>query len=394
MRGKSIGQAWLLVVGWLVAVGAAHPQNYAPPDPEFPAPVGNTNPSAGGPFTYGGYVMYRQSNPIGGQTLAVRGFQTSDDTVLGLTTSGTFVGSRSEALNVSQVGGPNSYSPGFLIGLGYQFNDGSSVTVDYLHLLSNSTRAAATPVPAGLRVGSNFSESYLTAFVYNFPNQYAGNAFNINLGGPYATYGIWNAASIMEIKYEQRAQQFQILYREPIFEDENYRVSGIVGGRFFWIWDRFWWRTVNQDLNGFAAPTDVAIYTNIVSNRMYGLYAACRTECYLGDGFALQLDLGGSLFLNSVKERAKYELGAKHVPPANKRSRRVFTFAPEVEAKTSIVWFPTDGIQIFAGYDFLAFFNTIASPEPVSFDYGAVDPKFKKVIRLFDGIRAGVLLSF
>jgi hypothetical protein len=398
MRGKSIWRTWLLCLWAVLMPGVAFSQDgspgYALPDHPLPLPVGSTRPEAGGFFTWGDYVMFRQTNPISGQTVAVRGFIVVDDSVGGPGTAGTYVGSRSEALNVAQVGGPNSHTPGYVIGLGYQFCDGSSLSVDYLNLNTNETRAAATLVPAGLLVGSNFSESFVTAFVFNFPNTYAGPPNNLNVGNPGATYGIWNAASVMELQFEQRASQFQITYRKPIVDQENYRLSGLVGPRFFWIWERFKWRTVGEDVFGNATAEDVAIYTNIVSNRMYGLHLGCRNEWYLGDGFACQLDLGGSLFFDSVKERAKYELGSRFLGPQNKRSRRVYSFVPEVEARLSLVWFPTEAIQVYAGYNLLAFFNTVASPEPIDFNFGAVNPHFEKVFRLFDGINAGIIINF
>jgi len=57
---------------------------------------------------------------------------------------------------------------------------------------------------------------------------------------------------------------------------------------------------VDRDIDGFASGSDVAIYTNIISNRMYGVFAGCRNEWYIGHGFACQLDLNDSAWAKLV----------------------------------------------------------------------------------------------
>lgn len=144
---------------------------YAPHDEsQLVTPLGSTRPEEGGFFIAGTYVMYRQTNPLKDQLIAVRGFVATDSSVLGIPGSqGTFIGSRTEALDTHQVSGPTSWEPGFRIEAGYKFVDGSTITLGALWLNQVKNTAVATLVPSGLNVGPNFAESFLTAYVYNFP---------------------------------------------------------------------------------------------------------------------------------------------------------------------------------------------------------------------------------
>jgi hypothetical protein len=113
----------------------------------------------------------------------------------------------------------------------------------------------------------------------------------------------------------------------------------------------------------------------------------------LGHGFALSADLGAALFMDIVKERARYETGDKQ-GPANKRARTEYAIVPELTGGVNLWWYPTDGIQVRFGYDFMAFFNTVAGRNPVSFNYGGLDPAWDRVFRVFDGFNAGIAFIF
>ena len=253
--------------------------------------------------------------------------------------------------------------------------------------------------PPGLLVGSRLENSFLSSPVFNYPNDFAGPFDKLGTGtgppgpGPESAFGIWNGASIMTIEFEQRAQQIEATYRIPVFETETYRLSGLVGPRFFWIWERFRWVTTDLDSTGNSLPNFVGVYNNIVSNVMYGVHAGASNEWYIGHGFAVQLDLQVALFADSVKERADYELG-NHFGTMNKRQRREFVVVPEFSSMLGLQWYPHEGIQLMVGYDLLLFLNTIASPQPVDFDYGSLTPRYERVNRLFDGIQAGISFSF
>src|SRR5207248_1778798 len=144
-----------------------------------------------------------------------------------------------------------------------------------------------------------------------------------------ATFGIWNAADIMTEELDQRFQMIELTYRKPIFETECWRSYGLIGPQFVWIWERYKWVTTDLDASGNASDLDVGKYTNIVSNRMYGIKIGCGSECYVGNGFSLSCDLTAAGLLNIVKERVKYERGDRHLGPERKRSITDYTLVPE-----------------------------------------------------------------
>jgi hypothetical protein len=377
------------------ALGADVPQ-YAPAHPQIPWPLGSTRPEDGGPFVFAQYAMYRQTNPLRSQPIAFRGFLTYDDS-LGVP-NGTIIGSQRPALNTNNLNGQVAYQPGYEIGAGWKLKDGSAITLSWLHLTSTQYRAAATLVPPLGSVRPDFADSFLTALVFNFPPEFAGPDNAVAGGSAQVAFGIWNAASIMTIKFEQRFNQFDVTYRYPLIDEEDYRVQALVGPRYVWIWERFLWRTTKYgDAGGVLTATgqDVGIYTNITSNRMYGVHAGCQTEWYLGHGFASMLEVQGAMYLNSTKQRAKYETGARFAGlPESKRSKREFSIVPEVSAMLTLQWYPTEFVQIHLGYELMYFFNTFSSTRPIDFNYSNVAPTWDHVNRCFDGFRAGIAFWF
>src|SRR5262249_11306939 len=122
-------------------------------------------------------------------------------------------------------------------------------------------------------------------------------------------------------------------------------------------------------------PQDTAIYTNIVSNRMYGPFIGVGNEYYLGHGFSISLDLKAAIMLDIVKERAKYERG--DFATEAKRSRTEYTVVPEVQAQLNLWWYPIEGVAVRVGYNAFGFFNTIAAEKPIAFNFGGLDPPWE-----------------
>ncbi|HKB35105.1 MAG TPA: hypothetical protein VKD72_01540 [Gemmataceae bacterium] len=365
--------------------------NYAPPDPQLASPLYSTRPESGW-FFHGEYLLFRQTVPLRNQLVASRGFLDVDGGVTG--TVGTFVGSGAAALQTNQVRGPGSYQPGFEAGFGYRFEDGTTVDVSWWHLTKAGYGAVATLLPPLLQLDQPLANTFLFSPVFNFPSDFAGPTNDVAAGTGHA-FGIWNAADLMTIEFVQRNEIFDLTVRKPIFETECWRTYGLVGPRFVWFWERFKWLTVDLNINGDAAPPEnTAIYTNIVSNRMYGAFCGIGNECYLGHGFSTSLDLEGALFLNIVKERAKYERGDRHVGPERQRKRIDYTTVPEAKASLNLWWYPYEGIQVKLGYDAMAFFNTVAGQTPIDFDYSAVAPQWERVFRFLDGLNIGIAFSF
>jgi hypothetical protein len=362
-------------------------------DPMIPIPLGHDRMENGGLFMYGGFIYYHQTNPLDHQLIAVRGFTDSDGSISG--TVGNFIGSRRPALDVADAAGPNTYAPGFQIAAGWRFQDGSAIEVNFMHLFDVTYNHTASLIPPFFSLQQNLSDSFISAPVFNFPSQYAGPARKVSLGNDFAVFGIWNGASLMSIDFIQRFEQLDITWRQPILETDCYRLYGLAGPRFDWIWERFRWRTVSEDLQGNATPTDVGIYSNVVSNRMYGVFCGCGQDWWLGHGFSVSLDLKASILLDVVKERAKFEFGVKDTAPQNKRSVLDYTVVPQLQGTLNLSYNPIEAVQLRIGYDVMAFFNTIASEKPITFDWGGVDPAWNhQAVRLLDGFQASIGFIF
>jgi hypothetical protein len=410
MRTRTIGRAGFLSIAWSVLVaGAASAQpfpattggdatGYAPPDTQLPIPVGSTHPESG-LFIAGAYTLVRETNPINDQTLAVRGFIPVDNSIAP-GTAGHLIGSGKQALNTQQVSGPNRFDhPGVIFELGYKFVDGSALSLRWMYLLNSRTAASAGPVPPNFNTGGDFEDSFLTSFVVNVPPGFSGPPNKIGVGSPSVAFGIWNGATTMYEDFIQRTQQWDVIYRWTVYDTECYRLSGIIGPRFFWIWERFRWRTVDfpsNDVGVVVDPSDVGIYNNIVSNRMYGVHVGCGQEWYLGRGFACNLDVEGALLMDIVKERVDYELGLGSSFAAG-RSKRALTdwrLVPGAEATLGLAWYPYEGIQMRLDYNITGVLNTIGMRQPVSFDFSGLDPRYNSQARLLDGFRAWIGFSF
>ncbi len=415
MYNQKIRSLGILACLTLVMSGGVRGEDVAPPDFQLPLPLYHKGPSNGF-FIGGNYVMYRQTNPLGDQQVAVRGFLDVDGSATASASNpsgspGSFQGSRSLALDTGAVSGPSTYSPGFKIDAGWKFDDESSLTVGFTWLAPANYTGGASFIPKNQALGPNLADSYLYANVYNFPAQYAGPLDDVrNVTGSVsnpptsttpgpglaygAAYGIWNGAELMTMKFSQKFQQLEATYRKPIYDTENYRCSAVVGPRAVWFWERFAWTTTDLDIEGQGGKYDSALYTNIVSNRMYGLFGGAQQEWYLGHGFAASLDLRAALLVDIVNTRAKYEFGEKNQTPVSKRSRKQYTLAPEIQANLGINYYIFEGIELKIGYDVMMFFNTISSPTPISFDFLGVDPQYKSTFRLLDGFNAGLALVF
>jgi hypothetical protein len=445
MRGNRYRGAWL-VAAWLAFAPAAYGQGpgYAPAHPQLPFPLGSTRPENGGFWVTAGYNMLRFNNPLKEQPIAVRGFQVFDPSLVSVVAPrvdveiertiavfpngqitvlnipelidqnirvsqsfpGQFFGSGREALNVNQLTGDDNYNPGFNISMGWMFDDGSSLSLNWKYFTEAQHRAGATLAPANAAVGDDLADSFLFSPVFNFPPEYSGppNKIVVGGGGPQPSqqvaFGIWNGASIQTIEFRQRFQQWDIMYREPIYETDDYRLSGLVGPRLAWFWERFKWRTtsIGTDIDGNiidTGPDNVGVYTNITSNRMYGVFTGCEQEFYMGHGFACHLKTELTLFMNSVKERAQYETENRFAGrPENKRAKREWTAVPGFNAAAGLMWYPTEFVQIYAGYEFISFLNTLASRRPVDFDYSNLNPKWSSFTRCLDGFSINLAIRF
>jgi len=387
---------WLFMIGaFLMAPLQVRAQDYEVPPVDFTGPLSHPRYEQGGFFvTFEGLYM-RQNRPLASQTVAIRGFVDVDGSISGKP-PGTFIGSGQQALNVNQLQGPGSWEPGLNFGLGWRFESGTVLQLNWYHLADSRYSATASLAPPGLQGGPGLANTFLYSPVFNFPVDYAGNPFNTGFGNPGATFGIWNAAGLETISYVQRYDMVDFSMRVPIWQTDNYRNYGLIGPRGATLYDKFSWRTVDYDQNGLANNGTIADYHNITSNRLYGAGIGTGNEWFLGDtpvgAFSFSADFEGSLYMDLVKGRAGYVLGDRSTEAT--RSRNLAALVPSVEGKLSFHWFPWEAVEFQIGYDFFAFFNTYASPYPIDFNLGAIDPTWSPVSRLLQGVKLGVAFVF
>lgn len=381
---------------WAISNGGDGPPGYAPPPfGGVPAPIGSTRPENGGFYINTAYAMFQYSNPLKNQVIAHRGFRTFDDSIPGFP-AGSIVGSGKDALNTQQLRDDRSWQPGWTFNMGWKFQDGSAIELNWFYLLSTQYRAAATPFPQKQPFSATSADSFLYNDVYNLPLEYSGPPNKVLGGSQFVAFGLFNGASIMTAEWIQRFQQWELSYRWVVFETEDQRLYGIVGPRYAWFWEKFKLRSTNYDANGGGgSPDDVGLYTAITSNRMYGVHAGVQCDQYLGHGFACILEGQGALFLDSVKERGKFETANKYGGnPENKFARREFTIVPELEGSVGLMWFPTEAVQFSLKYQGMLFFNTLATQRPMAYDYAHPRPDWQSTVRYLHGFQAAVGISF
>jgi hypothetical protein len=387
----------LLLLALLVwpKTACAQGSDVPPPSVIVPWPFGRPHLDQGGFYFAGEFLMWRETNPLRSQPLAFRGLTDWDGTVgaaLGIPSfPGNFIGTHLTALDVNSVSGPNPLQPGYGATVGYRFANGIAMEIKWIHLTEAHYSAAASLQPA-TSIGVFSEETFMTSPVYNFPSAYAGPGNQTGLGSQISTFGLWNATTLQQESFTQRLDIWELGFRIPMQDSECWRIYGLIGPRLVAMWESFKWTVVNPEQNGNTPPNDIANYTNIVSNRLYGVHIGVGNEWMLGDtpagAFSLSLDVQGALYADFTHAIPSYELGDKST--AASHSRYFTTLSPEVEGAVNLWWYPYEGIIFRIGYSAMAFFNTVASPRPVDFNFGAITPGYEKTtFRLFDGFNVG-----
>jgi hypothetical protein len=317
---------------------------------------------------------------------------------------GNFLGSGVPALYTDDLKGQESYQPGYRITLGYRFNSGSAIEANYLNMLKVTYAANASLIPpnyANLGANQFLADSFLFAPFFNLPPEFGGPNQELAIGNPGAAYGIFNGAINMSINFQQFFQNFDIRGRVPYFQDECTRMYGYGGGRFAWFWEQFQLRAVGADFAGFSRPEDVAVYSNSVSNRMYGPFAGFGVERYLGCGFGIGLEAEAAYLVDIARAKATLQNGdrpsvVRDTPFVQlKKAVTDFNSVFEFAANAQITWYPTSGIQCRAGYNFMTFLDTLAAQNPIAFDARNFDPDWKsRPTRFLDGFNAGIGFIF
>jgi hypothetical protein len=393
-------------------------------DPTYPIPTGHPRMDVvGGAYVAAEFMMFRQTNPIKRQLIAIRGLtdvdgaitgdlngtqvntdQTPPFIIRGPLVPGNFLGSGTPALYTDDLRGQETYEPGYRLTMGYRFDSGSALEVSFMSLVKATYSANASLIPpnfANLANGPLLADTFLSAPFFNLPIEFAGANQKTALGNPGSAFGIFNGATNMSISFRQFFQDVDIRARMPWYEDDCTRIYSIKGARFAWIWEQFRLRAVSADFLGNSAPSDVGVYENTVSNRMYGAFAGAGIERYLGCGFGIGLEGDAAFLADIVKEKAILQNGdrndATRAVAFVRIKKAASNFAPvgEFTANAQITWYPIEGIQLRAGYNFMTFLNTVASETPIAFDARSFDPNWQnRAVRFLDGFNAGIGFIF
>jgi hypothetical protein len=274
--------------------------------------------------------------------------------------------------------------PGWHIAIGYRLRNGIVAQLDWYHAHDANVTTGATLVRDG---NTPPAVQFLFSPVFNFPVDFAGQEQD----------GIWQNADEMTIKYTQRFDRWDLAFRIPICEAEFARTYALTGFHHVWMWERFKWRTVDRiAATGAATEQDVAEYSSILSQPMYGIYCGCGQECFFGQdckSFGFTFDVRAAILVDFVRNIATYDRADRAV--GSKRNRRGYETVGELEAQLNLWWYPIEGVVCRVGWDVMAFFNTIYIPNPVDFDFLSPAPDWeRRSVRLIDGLNLGIGFIF
>src|SRR4029079_6286274 len=131
---------------------------------------------------------------------------------------------------------------------------------------------------------------------------------------------------------------FDLTARFPLMQTESFRTYGLLGPRLVAMWERFTWRTVAANVDGVSNGDDVGIYSNVVSNRLYGVNCGMGNEWCCGTTplgtFSFSADLHAGIYADFVKGRPKYERGDFAI--SSSRARNLFTAVPGLEGNFNL----------------------------------------------------------
>jgi hypothetical protein len=392
---------WILAAALLLAPVRAFAQFHEVPPTIFTGPLSHPRYEEGGFYVGMQALVWHQTRPIGSQVVAIRGFLDTE----GFTGQPppVFVGSGDIALNTRDLRGPSTWQPGWNVTAGWRFESGVAVQLSWIHLSESRYAVSTGPIPPDFNVGPLLENTFLFSPVTNFSPLYAGprdiplsqppDPFDPTAG---ALYGIWNGAENMSIEFLQRYEQVDISGRIPIWQTDSFRSYGLLGPRAIIMWERFKWRTVDLDERGNGTAANNAEYSNVVSNRLYGVVIGCGHEWFMGTtpigGFSWSLDTAAGIYGDWTKMRAKYE--REDGVTSASRKRNGFRPAGSLEAKGSLWWYPWEAVQVRMGYNLMTLLNTLASPEPIDFNMGIINPDYRHVTRYLHGFEIGIGFVF
>src|SRR5262249_31754452 len=137
LASSAMGQGPEMSMLTLFSGSALGQEDYeVPPQTGYlPGPLGHPRMENGGFFVAGEFLFMTQTNPLGHQKVAFRGFEDIDGSITGK--PNTFLGSSNTALDVRQLHRTaGTYVPGFNLVAGWRFDDGLVLSASWMHLIT------------------------------------------------------------------------------------------------------------------------------------------------------------------------------------------------------------------------------------------------------------------
>ena len=393
------------ILGVVLSVETTFAQDIVPRD--FVGPLSHPRYDDDGVYGALEFLFWKQTNTIHNQPVAIRGFEDISGAAGG--SPGQFIGDGSQALNTEQLRGPQTFQPGFDLTLGYRWKDGFAVQASWWHLATASYSAVGNPIPPNNNLGANLENTFLFSPVTNLPPNFAGPPNDVIQPGSVSAanplgvpavgsgFGIYNAASSMVIQFTQRYDMFEVQGRVPIMETDNFRSYGLFGPRAIIMYERFFWHVTDLAGDGTDQTNWDARYTNVVSNRLYGVFVGSGNEFRLGDSpvgtFSLYCEADAAVYIDFIKMRAEYELDDRS--DLVRHGRNTYTAPPGLDLRVGFNWYLYEAVEFRLGYRVQALFFTASSPQPIDFNAGSLDPGLRTdTFRLIQGIDAGISFVF
>jgi hypothetical protein len=392
------------ILGMVLSAEVIFAQDVVPR--EFVGPLSHPRYDDDGFYGALEFLFWKQTNTIHSQNVAVRGFTDVSGAATGA--PGSFVGSGEVALTTEDLRGPTTFTPGFDLTFGYRFKDGFAVQASWWHLADAKYNYVAGPIPPSGNLGANLENTFISAPVSNLPPNFVGPPDviipgSVSPANPQGTiaagagFGVFNAASAMQIQFSQRYDMIEVQGRVPIMETDNFRSYGLFGPRTIIMYERFYWHTTDLAFDGSDDPSFNAYYTNVVSNRLYGAFVGSGNEFRLGDSpvgtFSIYCEADAALYVDFIKMRAQYTLDDRS--SLTRHGRNTYTLPPGCDFRLGINWYLYEAVELRLGYRVQALFFTASSPEPIDFNAANPDPGLRlNTFRLIQGLDCGISFVF
>ena len=430
--------------------------NYGPPVTEMPLPL-MWGARDEGPFFAMEAVAMRLNNVLRNQLVAQRGFwddtglargdptgpiltvldgRNSSSQIATLLanagTPGQFVGSGANAMFVSDVGDNSKFTPGSRLTFGYRLRNGIVFDVSYMQLVATRSTASVGIIPnRGENLRDDLANSFVSTPFYNYTPQFAGpsrdvisdvflfpipiNTGTVVLvnpgsatgaaneiitddasideitrfrGTPIAAYGVGNGAEVIVEKYRQQFSTGELNVRVPLFQGEVTRTYFTGGFRYMFLQERYRMYITDYDVDGNAF---LMRYTDRVKNKYYGMQAGLGSEAYLGLGWSVSVEAKGGVAAENSHTSTEI---ANLLNSRFEHSNNQFGVVGFFQGGAYLWWYPIEGIQLRAGYEYLGVVNARRSPNPIDYDLGRLQPNYEHKFLSIDGFTMGVAFIF